>query len=567
MAKAQTSAYPALAGDSDFPGANGVEFDRIGPDKLRFKMVKHASPACLWWYFRAQVPPGRRVTFELANTTDTLGMPRTWSHVRPVFSYDRVRWQRLPAKDCVFDEGRTVFHFSGSFKQPVVYFAQAYPYHFDELDRLRAELKRSPLFNERIAGTSEEGRPFPLWTLRAKGAQGQPPLGVFISGRHHAGESHGSWAIDGMLREFAFGQSAEARWLREHTALLVAPFVDLDGVWHGMYGKDRTPIDYNRDWSVAPLRREVARLQQEIESWSKTVLYAAHFDFHCPCLPHKHHIHAAVPGLATPRLKAAEKEYAQELERLSPPGSRFNVQDLVFPGYQGPTGEVTCSSYQRLIYGVLSLTPEISYHPLHGGGWIELPALLKYGVAHTRALGRVLKRHEQIARKSQRPFYDPEEAPPVAAAVADEDSPYRWWSNLGGKPERYSLRKLKEARDDEAGQALVIEGDPGQAAFVLTPRIGPGFDARQLSFRAQAEGTRAPRKGERARGLVVHVFYYDRQGRRFGRLNGSAVYELPLEGRKGWVSFTAVDQPPAGTVYARLGIRSELARGRVLLAP
>lgn len=399
MPKRTNLAQPALSADADFPGGNGVEFDRVGPAHLRFKMVKHASPFCLWWCFRAQVPAGRRVTFELVNTPDSLGRPPVWRVVRPFFSYDQVAWTRLAPKACVFNEETQTFFFSGVFKKPVVYFAQAVPYHFAELERLRTQLRRSPLFHERIAGSSGEGRPYPLWHLAPKTApRGKPLLGVFLCGRHHAGETHGSWALDGMLREIAFGSSPEARWLRANASVLAAPFVDLDGVWHAMYGKDRTPIDFNRDWSADPLRPEVRTLQHEIHAWAQTVRYAAHLDFHCPGLTNTHHIHSSVPGLSTKRLKDAEKDFAKEFSRLASRASPFTEKDLVFPGYQGPTGEVTCSSYQRHVYGVLSLTPEVSYHPVHGGKLIEQSALLPYGATHAKALGRVLKRHEADVR-------------------------------------------------------------------------------------------------------------------------------------------------------------------------
>ncbi|MBI3831527.1 MAG: hypothetical protein HY291_18550 [Planctomycetes bacterium] len=566
MAKARALVYPALSADANFPGGNGVEFDRAGVDLLRFKMVKHGSPFCLWWHFRAQVPAGRRVTFELANTADTLGAPRTWRSVRPVFSYDGIRYRRLPKRDCAFDEESRVFRFSGVFAKPVVYLAQAYPYHFAELERLRADLRKSALFRERFAGTSEGGLPFPLWEIGRKAAGRRAPIGIFLCGRHHAGETHGSWALEGMLREIVFGRSPQASWLRAHAHVLVAPFVDIDGVWQGMYGKDRIPIDFNRDWSVAPVRPEVRMLQREVERWAQRVRYAAHFDFHCPCLPHFNHMHSAVPGLATAKLKAAEKDYARELARHSPKGSKFYLKDLVFPGYQGPTGEVTCSSYQRHIYGVLSLTPEIAYHPTRSGPHVKLAALLRYGAAHAKALAPILKEHERGIRALARPFYAPAAAPPAAPAVKDKQSRFAWWSNLGGRPERYAVRKIKDGPGG-AQEALAIESDPRQSSFMLTPLTGLKTSSGATRFWTRAEGVRPPKRGARARGLVIHVFYYDRKGRRFGELNGSAVYEMPLEGVKGWRRFAAKAAAPKGAVFARLGIRSELTRGRVLIVP
>ncbi|HTL50989.1 MAG TPA: M14-type cytosolic carboxypeptidase [Planctomycetota bacterium] len=578
----------AVSAAAEFPGSNGVEFERMAPDRLRFQMIKHSSPAVLWWQFRALVPVGRRVTFELVNTADTLGRASGWSFVRPVYSYDRKRWYRLVAEDCRFDAERERFVFSGVFSRPDVYLAQAYPYHQVELDCLQAELKKSPLFRGGFAGRTEQGRPYPLWTLMPRGktaGRGRKLLGVMLTARLHAGESHGSYALDGMLQEIAFSRSAGMRWLRRHAAFLIAPMADYDGVMEGMFGKDRSPIDFNRDWSADPVRPEVRRLQVEAEAWARRTRFAAYFDFHCPCLPDVPHLYGAAPGMTTQRLKVAEQEFARNLERLSPAGAPFYYRDLLYPGYQGATAEVVASRYMTTVHGVLGLTPEVAYHPTRRtardedkrGPVVEIPALRKLGAAHAHALANLLQRHEPEIRSHTRAFYDPAEAL-LGPVVSRKDSRFQRWGLLGGEMAQFGERELSPAEWSnlrQGGQvattALTLAARAGQPAFFLTETVsvsraldGPHSG---LKVRARVRGVRsnAPKKGAVPRGLLVHVFYYDKKGARFGRLFGSELQELPLSAA--WRRFAPKLAPPAGAVTARLAIRCEVEKGVVEILP
>lgn len=564
---------PAIAGHADFPGANGVEFERIAPNRLRFQMLKHGSPAVLWWQFVAQVPVGERVFFELVNTADTLCNPRGWNCVRPVYSYDRIRWRRLAAKDCRFDAQRGRFIFSGVFQKPTVYLAQCYPYHLAELAALQHDLRRSKRFQAGFAGKTEMGRPYPLWRMGEKGSApgGRKKIGVFLTARLHSGEQHGSIALEGMLREIAFGTSAAARWLRAHCAFLIAPMVDFDGVVEGMFGKDRHPIDFNRDWSAAPLRPEIRRLQQEVDRWSRRVRYAAHFDFHCPCLPNEPHIHSSVPGGTTPRLKQAEEQFARLLERHAPKSAPFYFRDLVFPGYQGPTYEVVCSRYQTAVHGVLGLTPEIAYHPTRRsarddrgrGPVMEPEPMRRLGAAHATALAGVLQSHRQDIYTRARPFFDPTEAPPLLPVIATATSPYRAWGLLGGDPQAFRERALPAAdrpRGAKASSALVLNNAAGQSVFFVTPQMPLTAHAAlpALAIRRRGVPTGAAQPGAP---LLLHVFYYDRRGARFGRLFGSESVELTPS--QHWQRFTPGIRPPAGAKSLRYALSCNAARGRL----
>src|SRR5262249_48325012 len=39
-----------------------------------------------------------------------------------------------------------------------------------------------------------------------------------------------------------------------------------DGVFHGRFGKDSAPVDFNRDWTPAPRRPEIAALAASLEA-------------------------------------------------------------------------------------------------------------------------------------------------------------------------------------------------------------------------------------------------------------------------------------------------------------
>ncbi|MFO8007097.1 MAG: hypothetical protein R6V05_05095, partial [Candidatus Brocadiia bacterium] len=146
--------------------------------------------------------------------------------------------------------------------------AFCYPYTPADLSRtlkaLGAVWRREPI------GLSGRGRP--LLRLRAGVAQGP---GAYIAARQHAGESPGSWVLDGLLRAVAEGGLPDIQWW-------VVPMVDLDGVLAGDYGKDALPWDFNRAWSHKPMRPEVLAMQHDLLRFAAAAEPRLVLDLHAP---------------------------------------------------------------------------------------------------------------------------------------------------------------------------------------------------------------------------------------------------------------------------------------------
>ncbi|RKX68308.1 hypothetical protein DRP53_11000, partial [candidate division WOR-3 bacterium] len=103
-----------VALEANFEGGNAEDVRTIGPDHLSLRARKDRSPRPLWFYFRLTDVKGRRVRLELANASECLGgTARAWKIARPVFSYDRARWERITEAEYMGETG--VFSFSQAF--------------------------------------------------------------------------------------------------------------------------------------------------------------------------------------------------------------------------------------------------------------------------------------------------------------------------------------------------------------------------------------------------------------------------------------------------------------------
>lgn len=103
--------------------------------------------------------------------------------------------------------------------------------------------------------------------------------GLYILARQHAGETLGSWILDGLLRRIAeLGDAAPLTW--------AVSFVDADGVADGVaegaYGKDRHPVDYNRSWWRMGRRHETVCAMRDVDRWRARCAPRLCLDLHAP---------------------------------------------------------------------------------------------------------------------------------------------------------------------------------------------------------------------------------------------------------------------------------------------
>jgi len=238
----------SLAFSIDFPGGNGLLLDCDESSRrpvVRFAAEPRNCPQAMWFHFRVGRLGGRGVTVVLANPEQTLG-GADWSKNSPVARAGRGPWRRIGRPRRVGTAGgRIEWAWDIDARGGTVEAAICYPYQPADLAATLSELDGA--FQAESIGLTLAGRPM----TRVFNRLPTPKTpGVLLTARHHAGEVPGSWVLDGLLRHVAARPG-----LRERIAWWAIPFVDLDDVAEGSYGKDPFPHDCNRSYGPAGPRR------------------------------------------------------------------------------------------------------------------------------------------------------------------------------------------------------------------------------------------------------------------------------------------------------------------------
>lgn len=228
--------------------------------EIAFASEPRTSPQPLWFHIEAGELGGEPVEFRWELPDICLGSPNELDRLRPVVSADGGDWRRVDevAVDR-HDDGRSTVRFAHAGGAQSVAAAFCFPYAPEHLDATLAELGGA--WQRSTIGVTHQSRP--LERLRLAGRRAEPRAGLYITARQHSGETPGSWALDGMLRHLA-SEAEDAREIREALDIWVCPFVDLDGVVNGDYGKDALPWDYNRAWERLPMRASVHAIQRDL---------------------------------------------------------------------------------------------------------------------------------------------------------------------------------------------------------------------------------------------------------------------------------------------------------------
>lgn len=269
---------------SDFPGGNvcAVDIQRVEDVyEIRFAADPRGGTEALWFYFRVTAPPGATLALILTNPDTLLGGRGSWAGVHPVareLSTDANPtgpWRRLSGGTMrELADGRSEVAWQLTSSTRGLEFAFSFPYGLKELEETLAAC--SGYWRVDRIGVSSRGRP----VLRLSNSYGHPERprpGVLLVARQHAGETPGSWVLDGLLR------AAPAEISPEELLLWVIPFANVDGVVDGDYGKDPHPMDLNRDWaSPMPMRYEVSVIRRDIDRFSQRTHLVAAIDLHAP---------------------------------------------------------------------------------------------------------------------------------------------------------------------------------------------------------------------------------------------------------------------------------------------
>lgn len=350
--------------DTDLPGANacGAAIDhRDGAACASIAADPRHGPESLWFRLRLRRLDGDAPApwLRLRNV-DTLLGGGDGAALRPVARCDGGGWARLdPGLPERHPDGRVDALWRLPPAAASVEAAFCLPYGQDELDLL---LAGAPGLRLRSIGASECGRPL-LRLANGDGAEGSPRPGVYVLARQHAGETPGSWVLDGLLRRCAeLGGAAPLVW--------AVPFVDVDGVAAGAYGKDRHPVDYNRSWWRMGRRHEVRCIMADIARWRARCAPRLCLDLHAPGALESDGVYAYAT-IGGGEAGAGATAIAERLR--SALGAAFAARDFVrhatYPSRWPRETHQSFTAWASGSQGLDALSLEASYQGMGGTAW------------------------------------------------------------------------------------------------------------------------------------------------------------------------------------------------------
>lgn len=378
----------AVAVDVDFECASGEGFVEASPDFLSFRLSrKGGEPKPLWFLFRVRGAKGRRLTFEIRNAGESWS---DWPHIHPVISFDMKNWER--AEEVVPSHHSGILRFSHTIRSDEAWVAHCFPYSLSDLIHWVESRKNNPHLRVERIGTSERGRPLLLLTI-ANGGEERGKKGIWVAARHHSGETPGSFVCEGMMN-FLLSDDEAAREARKALVFKFAPMVDVDGVCEGFYGKNRPPVDFNRDW--CSLRRpEIRALKSAVDEWAGSHEYLMFLDLHAPTPSLFNYAYVVPERHCSPEFYRRQLEFLFLLENEAPPDCPLLLSDrieAIVPEEEAePKGCMSAWSQFRE-HGVLAFTIEASYHRTRAGNFVTPHSLRALGASIVKAILKFTKR-------------------------------------------------------------------------------------------------------------------------------------------------------------------------------
>lgn len=350
--------------DTNFTGGAAEKIHFLSRNTIAFTAPQDGSTSqrSLWFYFRITGAKGEKITFVQENMEHVLGINETKSYtlVRPVIREGKNgNWDRLPDRSVYFTSNPYRACFQVTPETNETYIAFCYPYFYTDFIKFTQKLKKEEA-ELKILGESAEGRPFPMLLL------GSPEDGkdlLVCTCRHHAAETPGSFVLEGLCEAF-LSDSPLGQYLRKKTVIAVFPFVDIDGVHDGHYGKDTPPVDFNRDWTENPRHVEIKMIIEEINKLRKKYVYKGFFDFHAP--------QPGAYSYVVPLRRSISGEY--HWEKVNELASRLRAKCQRFAScrpedldddhlnWGQENYQSLAAAYNTLEYGVPAVALETSYH-------------------------------------------------------------------------------------------------------------------------------------------------------------------------------------------------------------
>ncbi len=268
----------AIQFSSDFETGNG-RFLALDGDRLHFGAESKREAWILWWHFRLDGVAARELTFVLDNAAEVMGGLSSLARVSPLVNLGTKDWHRLPPGQVDENAGNWSFTFRFPREADYARLAFCYPYGYSDALRVaRGWAKLGACLTS--LGPSPAGRDVPALLFGDADASGREM--IVATARHHAGETPGSFTLEGFVEAFLAPGDC-GRWLREHGLLLVVPAMDVDSVAEGGFGKWQPPVDLNRDWAGESRWPQVRAARALIADLAQRHRYRLFLDFHAPC--------------------------------------------------------------------------------------------------------------------------------------------------------------------------------------------------------------------------------------------------------------------------------------------
>ncbi len=272
---AAAGAHGAISIRTDYPGGN-VKIDKIDeaagivavrPD------LRDTQGNWFHWDFTLSGAAGRRIHFQFPKGYDYL------SSLGPAISRDGGKSWRWLNNDGRRHEPVNAFDYTFAPNENETRFAVSIPYSQKDWDAAFARWRGKGGVSRGVLCKSQSGRrDTELLRVPCRRRGAAKWLCVFTA-RHHACETTGSYAMEGVIDELLSG-SPDAEWMRDNADCVFVPFMDKDGVEDGDQGKNRRPHDHNRDY-IQGVYTSVRALKNLLvaESNGRQIVF---FDLHSP---------------------------------------------------------------------------------------------------------------------------------------------------------------------------------------------------------------------------------------------------------------------------------------------
>jgi len=310
----------------------------------------------LWFHFRVcESAPDRphpdKITLTLLFVRSMTGCESP-AALRPVYRGDKQGWSRTKAGHVtIAGDGQLSVSWDIPYPAPHTDVALCYPYDQAELQSLVRKSKG--YWTSHPIGLSQGGCPMQRLS-NSVAPEPRSRAGVFLVARQHAGETPGSWVLDGILDHFS--RKRESRVLA-----WTVPLADAGGIQRGSYGRDSFAFDLDQAWGVPPLRHETRVIQADMNEWRSRCRPALVLDLQATGGSVSEGLSCRLPGSEEDSAAARDAlKWANVfLEDL---GADYAAPDFKRTSEGAPsTAGLSLGAYARQVLAVGALTLDVPY--------------------------------------------------------------------------------------------------------------------------------------------------------------------------------------------------------------